>query len=311
VHTGEETRATDLRASKFGPLSRREGMLTALVAGVVSSFSSSDARADDIGTEELQVEAIQAYRARELPQALRLFDKIIALDPENPVWYERRGQVQLDLKNFNEAIADFNTAQKLSPPNYVSLGLLGNRGLSYEGLALWREAIQDYTLAIDLGESIGAKEPYILNSRGNCYASIGEYQNALDDFVRSSEVFRKISNANGYVYAASNAALTYAQLGDDDRAIKEMKAVARRASGSIDMRAALAAMYWSRGDEKTAEEYWDWACTKINSGQLQENGPVLDGCTLYRDMDWLGRIRRWPPVMVAKMDAFVKLRSVV
>ena len=58
------------------------------------------------------------------------------------------------------------------------------------------------------------------DSRGNCYASIGEYQNALSDFIRSAEVFRKISNANGYVYAASNAALTYAQLGDDDRAIK-------------------------------------------------------------------------------------------
>jgi hypothetical protein len=27
-------------------------------------------------------------------------------------------------------------------------------------------------------------------------------------------------------------------------------------------------------------------------------------------MDWLARIRRWPPVMVAKMEAFVKLRSV-
>ena len=72
-------------------------------------------------------------------------------------------QVNLDLKSFNEAISDFNTAQKLSPPNYVSLGLLGNRGLSYEGLALWREAINDYTLAIDLGVSIGAQEPYILN----------------------------------------------------------------------------------------------------------------------------------------------------
>ena len=46
------------------------------------------------------------------------------------------------------------------------------------------------------------------------------------------------------VYAASNAALLYAQLGDEDRAIKELQNVARKAGGSIDMRAALAAIHW-------------------------------------------------------------------
>lgn len=259
---------------------------------------------------DLQVQAIQAYRERNLPEALRLFDAIVDLDPENPVWYERRGQVHLDLKQFREAIADFDTAQARSPDNYISLGLLGNRGLASEGLSLWKDAIRDYTQAIELGESIGAQEPYILNSRGNCYASIGEYQTALDDFARSAEVFRKISSISGTIYALSNAALMHAQLGNDDVAIREMKTVARRAPGSIDMRAALAAMYWSRGDEETAEEYWSWACTKINSGQMTENGPVLDGCALYRNMDWLGRIRRWPPVMVSKMEAFINLRSV-
>ena len=66
---------------------------------------------------------------------------------------------------------------------------------------------------------------YTVCSRGNCYASVGEYEKALDDFKRSAEVFRKISNANGYVYAASNAALTYAQLGDDDLAIKVCECV--------------------------------------------------------------------------------------
>eukprot|EP00959_Pyramimonas_sp_CCMP1952_P338661 7092051-Pyramimonas_sp.AAC.2 len=33
----------------------------------------------------------------------------------------------------------------------------------------------------------------------------------------------------------------------------------------------------SRGEEKEAEELWDWACSRINSGQLMEGGPVLDG----------------------------------
>ena len=85
--------------------------------------------------------------------------------------------------------------------------------------------------------------------------------------------------------------------------------VARRAAGSIDMRAALAAMHWSRGEEDEAERDWNWACEKINSGVLTEGGPALDGCALYRDRDWLGRIRRWPPSMVSKMDDFIRLRK--
>ena len=64
------------------------------------------------------------------------------------------------------------------------------------------------------------------------------------------------------------------------------------------MRAALAALYWAAGEEAKAEDTWGWACSKINSGQLVEGGPVLDSCERYADSDWLERIRRWPPIMV-------------
>lgn len=83
-----------------------------------------------------------------------------------------------------------------------------------------------------------------------------------------------------------------------ERVLQELQAVARRAPGSIDMRAALAALLWAAGEEEKAEELWGWACSKINSGQLVEGGPVLDSCNKYADDDWLRRIRRWPPVMV-------------
>lgn len=74
--------------------------------------------------------------------------------------------------------------------------------------------------------------------------------------------------------------------------------MARRAPGSIDMRAALAAMLWASGDQAAAEKAWNWTCDNINSGQLTEGGPVLDSCERYSDAGWLSNIRRWPPVMV-------------
>lgn len=50
----------------------------------------------------------------------------------------------------------------------------------------------------------------------------------------------------GAVVAASNAALALVQLGDEPAAIKEMQKASRRAPGSADLRAALAALYWSQ-----------------------------------------------------------------
>jgi hypothetical protein len=40
--------------------------------------------------------------------------------------------------------------------------------------------------------------------------------------------------------------LSFPQLGNEKQGLKELTTVARRAPGSIDMRAALAALYWSQ-----------------------------------------------------------------
>lgn len=51
---------------------------------------------------------------------------------------------------------------------------------------------------------------------------------------------------SGAIFAASNAAIMLVQLGDEGGAVLEMQRIARRAPGSADMRAALAALYWSQ-----------------------------------------------------------------
>lgn len=197
----------------------------------------------------------------------------------------------------------------LYDPEYRSLGLLSNRALAHEGLSDWEGAVRDYSEAIRLSRDIGGVPPYVLNSRGNAFASLGRWEEALADYNEAQTVFQVMRNLSGAIYARSNAALALAELGREEEAMKEMEAVSRRAAGSIDMRAALAAMHWSRGEDAEAERYWGWACEKINSGVLTEGGPALDGCALYKDSDWLARIRRWPPSMVKKMDDFINLRE--
>ena len=286
----------------------------ALFSGLALNAPAADAAAIvDTGGymsfEELEARARAAYRGKRLDEAKDLLTRIIGMEPEDGTWRERRAQVLVDLKQFEAAIEDFNAAENLYDSDYKSLGLLSNRALAHEGLSDWNGALKDYTECITLSREIGGVPPYVLNSRGNALSSLGRYDEALVDYDEAAKTFQVMHNLSGAIYARSNAALTLAELGREDDAIREMEAVARRAAGSIDMRAALAAMHWSRGEQDAAERDWNWACEKINSGVLTEGGPALDGCALYRDSDWLGRIRRWPPSMVTKMDDFIRLRK--
>ena len=250
-----------------------------------------------------------AYSSRSLDVALDALTKLVAAEPDNPLWYERRGQVLVDLKQFRQALADFEAAVRLQPADYVSLGLLANRGLAHEGLADWTAAVADYDAAIAASAALGFVQPYVLNSRGSCYGSLGRWDEALTDYAESSRAFQRVHNLSGVIYADSNHALALAQLGRDEEATRQMEAVARRAAGSIDMRAALAAQLWATGREAEAEQQWGWACEQINSGQMLPGGPVLDGCAMYRDAGWLTTVRRWPPLMAKRLASFLTLSS--
>ncbi|KAL4436864.1 hypothetical protein ABPG75_004003 [Micractinium tetrahymenae] len=248
---------------------------------------------------------------RNFAETVQLLNKIVDLEPREPRWREMRAQALVDGKNFTDALRDFDSALSLLPPaaDVDRARLLSGRGLAFEGLSAWPEALKDYDQALLLAEAAGLlPDPYILNSRGNCHASLGEWQAARDSFLASAEGFQRASGfrygrsttprLDGAVFAASNAALMLAQLGDEEAAMKEMETVARRAPGSVDMRAALAALYWRQGREAEAESTWEFACNSITAG-----------CTKYTDPDWLYHIRRWPPVMCDYLQNFLRLRS--
>jgi hypothetical protein len=78
----------------------------------------------------------------------------------------------------------------------------------------------------------------------------------------------------------------------------QFEKVARRAPGSSDTRAALAALYWRAGNYEQAEAAWQFACENITAG-----------CRKYEDREWLQVVRRWPPVMVAYLQDFLRLKQ--
>jgi tetratricopeptide (TPR) repeat protein len=298
-------------AAALAALTPPRAAAAAASATLPPSRAAADEALRDASFDQVEAFAKTSYEARELDGALAALTEIIRREPQTPVWYERRAQVLVDLKQFAAALTDFDAAVARQPPGFVSLGLLANRALAREGLSDWAGAAADYTAAINLSRGVGFDAPYLLNGRGNARVALAEYEGALADFREASAVFQSARNLSGVIFADSNAALVEAQLGRDEDATAHMAAVARRAAGSIDMRAALAAQRWALGQPAEAEAAWDWACTsnKINSGVVTPGGPSLDGCALYRDDDWVRRIRRWPPVMATRLADFLALRA--
>ncbi|KAK9829331.1 hypothetical protein WJX72_005226 [[Myrmecia] bisecta] len=265
--------------------------------------------------DDFEATAYQAYADRDFEATVQLLNELIANNPsapQMPRWLEMRAQVLLDGKNFGAAVTDYNAAiqQSADLDKAVRARLIAGRALAHEGDADWASALADYDQAITLAAEAGQMpDPYVLNSRGNAHASLGQWAEARADYLQSATVFQKAKGfrgrqgsttmrLDGAVFAASNAAIMLAQLGDEAGALQEMRKIARRAPGSADMRAALAALYWAQGDRAAAEGEWQYACDRVSVG-----------CSKYMDRDWLSRIRRWPPRMVERMQDFLAIRQ--
>ena len=165
-------------------------------------------------------------------------------------------------------------------------------------------ALTDYDEVLRLAETNGfAPDPYVLNSRGNVRGSLGRWNDAKDDYESAGDLFQNAKGfrngasttqrLDGAIYAYSNKALATAQLGDEAGALKQLEALTRRAPNSADVRAAAAALYYSAGRFGDAEDAWERACSREA------------GCAKYKDLDYVRRIRRWPPAMVDKLSKFL------
>jgi tetratricopeptide (TPR) repeat protein len=76
--------------------------------------------------------------------------------------------------------------------------LLSGRALAYEGLAQWQEALNDYDQALQLAaEGEESPDPYVINSRGNCHNSLGDWAAAREDYLLSSDVFQRAKGFRG------------------------------------------------------------------------------------------------------------------
>ena len=221
--------------------------------------------------------------------AIDAYSKTIELSPEHDEAYKKRGWAYVKLGELDHAIKDYEKVTEINPvvkteffydkddkkimraiaynyyhypksveENIESIKLDSNyilpfvcRGLLYEIIGEWKQAIQNYDKAIEIDPS----DANIYRYRGRCYRSSGQGKQAIQNYDRAIKLNPKLAGAfwergtihvlnkdyklaiedynkateldpkNAWVYLARGFA--YDSLGKDNKAIEEYKIASR------------------------------------------------------------------------------------
>jgi len=141
--------------------------------------------------------------------------------------YSDRGWAYLHLKEYEQAMSDFNSALALKP-DYA--WVYGSRGLAYHLLKDYQRAIADFDRAIELNP----KYAWAYEQQGSVYRNLRNYQRALEDYDHAVEL------DPNYVWAYLDRGITYRLLKDYEQALAEF-------DRALELRPHYASIFAQRG----------------------------------------------------------------
>ncbi len=108
------------------------------IFGKGSSHDSNDAELI------LELQGTVAYESRDIKEAIKIFTNGIGKYPSNPYFYYMRGVSREEIKNWDEAIADYNRYLQMIPDHYNALFRIG---LCYQNSQRFDLALKYYDLS--------------------------------------------------------------------------------------------------------------------------------------------------------------------
>jgi tetratricopeptide (TPR) repeat protein len=102
--------------------------------------------------EKLYKQGAAANKKGALDEAIRFYNKAMALKPDSPGLFYVRGRALSQKGEYDRAIADFSKAVALKP-NYAEA--YNHRGVNYIGKGDMPKALTDFKKACQLGSSNG------------------------------------------------------------------------------------------------------------------------------------------------------------
>lgn len=213
--------------------------------------------------------------------ALQNYDEIIAADPSFAPAYSNRGNLLAAKKFYDQAIRDYNRSLQLAPLDSDSWVVYVNRGCTK--LARGDEP-HDALADMNLADELNSRNAIVLANRAGVWEMMGKWDNAIRDYQTAL-------NSNDVQPFWNRYALVLFQRGKGDEALAILKRVAARFNAP-DVHAAMAIVYYDRGDIASAETQWT----------------MVDRPRLFESRDFLEETRKWPPRALNVMDNFRTLK---
>ena len=111
--------------------------------------------------------------------ALRVYDKLIVIDGENPEVWNSRGNLLSDMGMLEEAIESFDKAVEVClDDSEVDASAINRMGNAYIDLGKFDEALECFNRAIDLEKN---NIDFLLN-KGVVLMELGKFEEAVDSF---------------------------------------------------------------------------------------------------------------------------------
>ncbi len=136
--------------------------------------------------------------------------------PQEPIPYLLKGDACIRLKNYSQAIKEFDMAEEFAPRLFL---VYAAKGMFYAFQGNYDLAIENFNQAIKLHP--GSADLY--NNRGIVYYCLGDYLSALNDFNQAIKI------SPGFSLAYLGRGKVYRYLGKDGQAADDF-----RKSGEID-----------------------------------------------------------------------------
>jgi tetratricopeptide (TPR) repeat protein len=112
--------------------------------------------------DTLMAEGIHLMEAERYPEAIEIFDQIIAHVPQFAEGYNKRATVHYLMLEFEKSIADIHRTLELNP---VHFGALSGMGLCYLGLVEPRQALEWFERAVAVNPNMDTIQSYIQQIR--------------------------------------------------------------------------------------------------------------------------------------------------
>jgi tetratricopeptide (TPR) repeat protein len=142
--------------------------------------------------------------------SMSLWTYVIEKEPDASLAYNNRGMTYDELGRFDQAIEDFARAIELAPRDSEAYS---NRGMLYEKMGRLDKAIEDFEMAITLNPA----RPASYNNLGIAYAGAGLVDKAFEQFNKA------ILLDQDCAMAYNNRGLLYETTGDKGRAAADYR----------------------------------------------------------------------------------------